>query len=90
MYRRHRPSGLQGPVSQARQGSSPGAATPATPPTQRATDMDHSGKQPRPRDPQIRHELVERVRREIAEGTYDTPEKMDIALERLLERLEGE
>ena len=86
MYRRHRPGGLQGPVSQAR--AEPGAPLPATPSTRRATDMDHSSRQPRPRDPQIRHELVERVRREIAEGTYDTPEKMDIALERLLERLE--
>jgi hypothetical protein len=35
----------------------------------------------------IRAELVERVRREIAAGTYDTPRKMEIALARLLERL---
>lgn len=39
---------------------------------------------------EFRAELVARVRREIAEGTYDTPEKFDIALERLLERLENE
>jgi anti-sigma28 factor (negative regulator of flagellin synthesis) len=39
-------------------------------------------------DPDIRTELVERVRREIAAGTYDTPEKWAVALERLLERLE--
>jgi negative regulator of flagellin synthesis FlgM len=50
--------------------------------------MDTHDRHPRPRDPQIRYELVERVRREIAAGTYDTPEKMDVALERLLERLE--
>ncbi len=31
----------------------------------------------------VRHELVARVRREIAAGTYDTPEKMEIALERM-------
>lgn len=37
-------------------------------------------------DPTIRFELVARVRREIAAGTYDTPEKMEIALARLLER----
>ena len=37
-------------------------------------------------DPTIRHELVARVRREIAAGTYDTEEKMDAALARLLER----
>jgi hypothetical protein len=34
--------------------------------------------------------LVERVRREIAEGTYETPEKLEIALEKLLNRLEWE
>src|SRR5215468_351191 len=35
----------------------------------------------------IRRPLVERVRREIAEGTYETPEKFEVALERLLRRL---
>ncbi len=37
----------------------------------------------------IRHELVNRVRAEIMAGTYDTDEKMDIALGRLLDELEG-
>ena len=37
----------------------------------------------------IRQPLVDRVRREIAEGTYDTPEKFEAALERLLRRLDG-
>ena len=36
----------------------------------------------------IRSDLVRRVRREIAEGRYDTPDKWDAALERLLARLE--
>lgn len=36
----------------------------------------------------IRWDLVERIRREIAEGTYDTPEKWEAALERLLDRLD--
>lgn len=31
----------------------------------------------------IRHDLVARVKREIAAGTYDTPEKLAIALERM-------
>jgi hypothetical protein len=35
----------------------------------------------------IRRPLVERVRREIAAGTYETPEKFEAALERLLGRL---
>jgi hypothetical protein len=37
----------------------------------------------------IRTALVERVRREIAAGTYDTPEKFEMALDRLLDRLGG-
>ena len=38
-------------------------------------------------DPTIRHELVGRVRREIAAGDYDTPERWEEALDRLLDRL---
>ena len=36
----------------------------------------------------FRPDLVERVRHEIAAGVYDTPEKWDAALDRLLDRLE--
>lgn len=43
-----------------------------------------------PKDQEIRRGLVARVRREIAEGTYDTPDKLEKALERLLERLDEE
>jgi hypothetical protein len=39
-------------------------------------------------EPEIRWELVERVRREIEAGVYETPEKWATALGRLLERLE--
>jgi negative regulator of flagellin synthesis FlgM len=35
----------------------------------------------------IRHDLVNLIRSQIANGTYDTPEKMDIALERLLDEI---
>ena len=35
----------------------------------------------------IRWELVHRVRREIADGIYETPEKWDVALDRLMDRL---
>ena len=37
---------------------------------------------------QIRKDLVERVRREIAEGTYETEEKWEAALDCLLGRLQ--
>jgi hypothetical protein len=41
-------------------------------------------------DTEIRAELVKRVRREIAAGTYETPEKWQAALERLLEHVGDE
>ena len=34
-------------------------------------------------DPDVRMELVARVRQEIRAGTYDTPEKLEAALDRL-------
>jgi hypothetical protein len=40
-----------------------------------------------PPEPDIRHDLVARVRREIQAGTYDTPEKLQAALDRLAARL---
>jgi len=33
-----------------------------------------------PNDPDIRHDLVARIRSEIAAGTYDTPDKLESAL----------
>jgi hypothetical protein len=42
------------------------------------------------KEPMFRAGLVEQIRREIAAGTYDTPEKMEIALERLFKRLDAE
>lgn len=47
------------------------------------------GETPLP-DPEIRQDLVARIRREIAAGTYETPEKWDMALERLFLQLETE
>jgi negative regulator of flagellin synthesis FlgM len=40
--------------------------------------------------PEIRTELVERVKTEIAAGTYETPERLDIAVSRLMDELFGE
>jgi len=37
--------------------------------------------------PRIRFDLVNRIKSEIAAGTYDTPDKMDIALERMASRI---
>jgi negative regulator of flagellin synthesis FlgM len=35
----------------------------------------------------VRNELVNLIRSQIASGTYDTPDKMDIAMERLLDQM---
>lgn len=35
----------------------------------------------------IRFDLVNRIKAEIAAGTYDTPDKMDIALDRMASRI---
>jgi hypothetical protein len=40
-----------------------------------------------PESDDIRHDLVARVRQEIAAGTYETPEKWQAALDRLAEDL---
>ncbi len=37
--------------------------------------------------PGIRTDLVARIRAEIAAGTYETPEKLEIALDRLLDEI---
>jgi hypothetical protein len=50
--------------------------------------MDHRPIDPEQRETPIRWDLVQQVRREIAAGTYDTPEKLDRALERLLASLD--
>ena len=39
--------------------------------------------------PEIRHERVEAIRAQIAEGSYETSEKLDVALDRLLDELSG-
>jgi len=40
----------------------------------------------RPQQP-IRRDLVARVRREIQQGAYDTPEKLEVALRRLFQEM---
>ena len=39
--------------------------------------------------PDVRTELVERVKAEISAGTYETSDRLDVALERLMEELTG-
>jgi len=89
----HGPTDLTGPV---RGSGSWWRGTGAEPPdsgegTGTKVRNKRSRKQKKaPHDEGIRKALVERVRGEIAAGTYDTPEKWEAALERLLDRLERE
>jgi negative regulator of flagellin synthesis FlgM len=39
--------------------------------------------------PEIRHEKVEEIRSQIASGVYETPEKLELALDRLMDELGG-
>ena len=39
--------------------------------------------------PEIRHERVEEVRAQIASGVYETPAKLELALDRLMDELGG-
>jgi hypothetical protein len=85
MYR-HGPTCLAGPVSKARVmwvWSDSGAAA-----TETVTFAAPELPDPLASRADIRLDLVRRVRREIAEGSYDTPDKLEAALDRLLDRLE--
>jgi hypothetical protein len=73
----HGPSCLDGPVTGSRSWWKPG---------QTAQD----GASIPGEEPGFRADLVARVRREIATGTYETPEKWERALYRLLETLARE
>jgi negative regulator of flagellin synthesis FlgM len=85
MYR-HGPTCLAGPVSKARVmwiWSDSGATE-----TDTVTLEPQDSADPLSSRADIRMDLVQRVRREIAEGVYDTPDKWDAALDALLDRLE--
>lgn len=80
----HASDRLQGPVTRSRLwwcaadlDDPPALNEPTTP----------GSEDPRADEAPIRWQLVERVRREIAAGVYETPRKWEIALDRLLERI---
>jgi len=89
----HSPNLLQGPISRRRlwwniSDDDIMEAMSKLPPCQDVPTEKNVGKKPRSANAPIRKGLVERVRREIAAGTYDTPEKWEAALDRLSKRLE--
>lgn len=89
----HGPSCLQGPVRRTREWWMPRTLAREGTSLLRGREestMNDPVKEPRQPHGSIRHDLVERVRRDIAAGTYDTPERWEAALERLLQELEEE
>jgi hypothetical protein len=84
---RHGPNSLEGPF--ARTSFLHGASQTSEPKTSQNTSSKsaQSASTP-PEDRAIRWDLVERVRSEIAAGTYETAEKWEAALEQLFRRVE--
>jgi len=73
----HGPNCLAGPLSRKRRNWTSRPRKGTKPHAERAD-----------RDAPIRFDLVNRVRREIASGQYDTPEKWAMALDRLLREMD--
>lgn len=82
----HGPSCLNGPFTRERTWWQEPDASGTIPPEKQEPAAPRNVS--RPADAPVRADLVARVRREIAAGTYDTPEKWESALERMFRRLE--
>jgi hypothetical protein len=52
--------------------------------------MEVTRMDPQPNDLEVRQDLIDRVRQEIKDGVYDTPDKFEAALDRLADRLESD
>lgn len=79
----HGPDPLAGPL----RGTSAWWHSQSPPPDPPAPDED-AAPRARKRGPRkIRTELVARVKAEIAAGAYDTPERFQAALERMMEQI---
>jgi hypothetical protein len=89
----HGPDLLQGPVSRHRgwwncTEFDSMEVMPNQPSCRQSPTRRRTAERRPPPDAPIRTDLVERIRKEIAEGSYDTPQKFEAALDRLLDRLE--
>ncbi|MCI0463129.1 MAG: hypothetical protein L0Z62_39790 [Gemmataceae bacterium] len=73
--RTHKATCLEGPITADRPWWRQPEAPGSPPPVEGGESLFRAG-------------LVDEIRREIAAGTYETPEKWEIALDRLLRRLE--
>lgn len=81
----HGPQSVKGP-----QGSRPATGNRPAAPSQQADSVDISpaaNAAANAADGDFRADLVARVKNEIASGTYETPEKLDAALDNFLNEL---
>lgn len=81
----HGPQSVKGP-----QGSRPATGNQPAAKPQQTDSVDISpaaDAAARSADGEIRADLVARVKNEIAQGTYETPEKLDAALDNFLNEL---
>jgi len=87
----HRPRNLSGPIRGTHawwRGLAPKPeATPNEVRNKAGNGNSPTKEEPARAEPAIRKDLVARVRREIQAGTYDTDEKWEAALDRLLDRM---
>jgi anti-sigma28 factor (negative regulator of flagellin synthesis) len=79
----HRASAGKGNLESVHQAASPRDTISFSEEALRLNDVTKTNTE----STKIRFDLVNRIKSEIAAGTYDTPEKMDIALERMASRI---
>jgi negative regulator of flagellin synthesis FlgM len=82
----HGPHALQGPHRTANAGA-PSSASTLQPVDQLDISREAQELSQARQSPEIRQDLVNRVRQEIAAGVYDTDEKFELALDRLLDEI---
>ena len=74
-------------ASTSQQATSPQAKDEVT--LSRAARQTNHASETNASNGEIRFDLVNRLRMEIADGTYETPEKLDAALEKMLVGIGG-
>ena len=82
----HGPQGINTPHAPFR-----GQAAPAAPPSRPTDRVEISpaaeAAVQAAETGEVRQDLVNRIRAEIADGSYETPQKLDAALDRLLDEI---
>jgi negative regulator of flagellin synthesis FlgM len=83
----HSPQGINAPHFSTKSASSQSNGAPGkadrveiSPAANAAIEAAESGSK-------VRSDLVNLIRSQIAAGTYDTPEKMEVAMERMLDQM---